>query len=753
MPWTVDIHHLDIGSIGDATVIDVKYPAGGGGPPIRRTVLVDGGKANAAAIVHPYLVSIGVNRVDIIIVTHFDQDHYYGISALLDTGPQRAMYEHAILYDTGRLPTDRDTMWTGTGPKRRRVNREFGNYRDRIAAMPATFRHATARVNSFDIVRWDAGWLAQARGVVNRAVGIGAVAVDYQEPSWLLGRDLMWGNGGDGLPGRLAWNVPAGPAYALNRPVLRCIAANKWVLQNNGAAGYRSTARSTGGRPQSEVAEAENENENAKSLGFVLEFNNFRYYIAGDLEEPQEDGCRDNNILGGPIRDGVMHLLNFPDNMTNRVNALKASHHGSSTASSRAFVTRLRPAAAFISSGAGNMFLHPAQRTVNVLDGYPEQPILGDQTAALRHPPQPPPPPLPPIQHYLTGYQSYDPISNTGERLGGDASQTAGAPGATPPLPGHIVLTVTEEQSQRPRVGQTHRGTRTTLEHVAAGLGLPAPATAVPAADAAATYGPIRAVATVLGVATAIADGVHNAAAWMGDGEPNGVAEVGVANAAVTAAGGGGGAGAVVTALGGFGTRVTDLGPGAAAAIAAAVTAPAANLATTISTAATGAGASAAAATAAGAAASVVFGETNGRDDAAYAVGIALRAVVDGATAAQAATITAAIMMTIAIPDDPPDRGVRMIIAAARHATLPAPLTPAEAAQAAAVGAVAYHLGLPINVELGVQEALVRAGVPAATAAPHAANARVAATLNPANTLFTVSYDSVNGPQNIAHAE
>ncbi|MER7169411.1 MBL fold metallo-hydrolase, partial [Micromonospora sp. NPDC000207] len=545
MTWTVTIHHIDIGSIGDATVIDARHPGGPGNPAIRRTVLIDGGKGNAAPIVDGYLAGIGVNQVDVIIVTHFDEDHFYGISKLLrGTAGTPARYQHAILYDMGRLPAERDEREkVDQYNKRQYALSEYAKYRQAISTMPATFRHATGRVNSFDIVSWNAATgAAVAPGILTRNIGGGGPR-NYQVPHWLLDKDVLWGNGEDGQGGN-PWTVQAAAAYAPNRPVLRCIAVNKWVLQNGGGAAYCSNAPQSRGMTQGDVADTENANDNAKSLGFVLEFNNFKYYVAGDLEQPQEDGWVNLNAVvpGAPV-PGAVFRLNQTDTMADRVHAMKASHHGAQTASSRTFITRLRPGAAFISTGRGNKFKHPAQRTINVLDGYQEIPPLADANSRNRHPPTPPPPPARAVPHYLTGYQ--DPVNLLA--LGGDASQTAGDPAV--PTPGHIRLTVTEAESLLSPLGQTYRGTRAALDHVTAGLGLAAPAAAVldAVAGASATYGAARAVTALLGLPALLASHALAGAASMGDDELAGVHRVGIANAAVNAAAGG--AAAVTAAI------------------------------------------------------------------------------------------------------------------------------------------------------------------------------------------------------------
>jgi hypothetical protein len=113
------------------------------------------------------------------------------------------------------------------------------------------------------------------------------------------------------------------------------------------------------------------------------------------------------------------------------VHAIKVSHHGSNTATSRAFIDRLRPMAAFISCGTANSYFHPALATAN---------------PALHAPGIPP---NRPVLHYLTGYQ----VRNPPASRAGVAGVTAGDPHYLVPRRGHIVLTVTAAQSVRDQRG------------------------------------------------------------------------------------------------------------------------------------------------------------------------------------------------------------------------------------------------------------------------------------------------------------
>lgn len=90
--------------------------------------------------------------------------------------------------------------------------------------------------------------------------------------------------------------------------------------------------------------------ENAYSLGFMISWNGFDYLTMGDLTSPVE------NELG-------------PRLAFHEIDVLKVSHHGSTSSTSAAFCQAIRPEVAVVSVGSGNYYGHPAQQTLNNLNG------------------------------------------------------------------------------------------------------------------------------------------------------------------------------------------------------------------------------------------------------------------------------------------------------------------------------------------------------------------------------------------------
>ncbi|TBR61686.1 hypothetical protein B4U84_13155 [Westiellopsis prolifica IICB1] len=723
MPWSLEIHHIDLGTSGDSTVVVARE-----NNIIRKTVLIDGGKARSADIVHTYLTNtIGVNQVNVIIVTHFDEDHFAGIISLLNRRGTN-IYDNAIIYDPGRPPNRREYF----SRKRDRDGNsipavDYSKYIDAIAAKPHITR-TTQNVNSFDLVDYDANNLA----TIPYPPGL---YPNFLQPHWLINKELMWGNGSDGIAPHPAFAsvVPAGA------PTITCIAANKYVLQHDNTLRYVSDLNIFNGPRMSDadIAKYENgyprPNDNPKSLGLLIEFNNFRYYVAGDLEQVQEDGYINRNAIGTPFQSGVKDRVNNANNMAGRILAMKTSHHGANTASSRIFINQLRPSAAILSVSKPNrQYSHPSQRAVNILDGYPEQPVLGDINNDLEHPPQPPPPPQRPVRYYLTGYQNPDDNPPTG--FGGDASITAGNPALN--VPGHIKLTVSEQQSLRPREGQIFRGVKAATQHTAQAVGINlTPAAIDDIADKGAVYGAAVAVAVAVGAPIAAATQALEATAWVGL-----AGGLGVIEAAFNRLNGGGDAKAVSDAATRVdrGNRVNQVGRGAAAAIGAAMTRDSATAIDdnfiAISNAATRAGATAAAGYAAAVAASIVLNTPNmGADDAGYTVAAAFGAVAGGATVAQGAAIAAAIAATVAVVDG--ETTARVTTRAAMAANMPA----GQAALAGSVASASYWEGALNYVYNGVKYALMEANF-AGLLAVYTANAALKAATIPAADLFNIRF-------------
>jgi hypothetical protein len=315
-------------------------------------VLIDGGLAGQAGTVHNYVTgAAGANlaALDVIVVTHYDQDHFNGISQLVRTNA--GTYDNTIFFDQG---------WPGGGLENPYINYVRAiNGRNPNGALNAVFAgvapvgraRVTNRIRSIGVAP-TLGALAAMAGTP--AVPAAAPGSINQAAQWLVGREVMWTNG-VGAPTAALWGGGGAPVPGAvgGPPSLQCIAANEWVLQ----AGGGSANIPSGMNPNSAVA------KNARSLSFLLTFEGFQYYIAGDLPSLLEDHVNGTGALLAPLAP---------------IHAMKASHHGSGESTSNAFIGQLQPNGVFISCGTGNN--HGANPAIGGTgpwpNGHPQQRVL-----------------------------------------------------------------------------------------------------------------------------------------------------------------------------------------------------------------------------------------------------------------------------------------------------------------------------------------------------------------------------------------
>ena len=334
MPWTLEIYHIDVLSSGDATLIKADNGL------IVRTALIDGGRAGNAHRVHSRVVAAGIAALNVMVTTHYDEDHMSGLTSLLNGG--NARYAATRIYDQGE-----QGQVTIKSKKRKGVAA--------VLSDPEFFGREPRYSNYLTAVEAHGTRARQTNTVLsNQSVDANLTSAGWEDPDWLVGKEILW----DGVLG----GVPA------NAPTLRCVSGNQYILQANG--GKNLVTSSTLNVEQG---------KNAKSLGFLLQFGNFKYYVGGDLEAVQEDGSAWNGagytVNASKRGNSLMHYLNQTNNDAGRVHAMKASHHGSQYASSPAFITRLRPRVVFISCGTDNQYGHPEQTVVDTLqaDGNVER--------------------------------------------------------------------------------------------------------------------------------------------------------------------------------------------------------------------------------------------------------------------------------------------------------------------------------------------------------------------------------------------
>jgi beta-lactamase superfamily II metal-dependent hydrolase len=397
MTWSVKIIHIDLKTVGDATIIIVRDTAT---PANDRNILIDGGMETCAQTIANELVdrdSAGPGaRFNLAIVTHFDADHVRGIRELAGSGIETM--RGTIYRDRGETRTvsvkvndrnnppdyytyptygDRpesesyyqnteaqrrseirdavtDTIWNGVRASAGLpgVNLDFDGLDrgDRAAfarigldvAFLKEFSTLEVReaqtTRAYDIILGHAiehsvgpdkamlqalSRRSERKYLPNAAVqsvplpnvrrAYDALRYDYGRHS-LVGKEFIWGG-----------TTPPGA------PELTCVCENSYGLQADGTV--RSVVLTADG------SKKRDDLENVSSLGFVLQFNNFKYYIGGDL--------------------GVYQEQNITDPLIENIDVLKCSHHGSRNSTSSTFLRTTNPVVAVISNSDNNTHGHP----------------------------------------------------------------------------------------------------------------------------------------------------------------------------------------------------------------------------------------------------------------------------------------------------------------------------------------------------------------------------------------------------------
>ena len=357
MAWSLQIHHIDVQQ-GDSTLIVAREPGLG----IVRSVLIDGGLGGQAPTVHNYITgAAGGNlaALDVLVVTHYDQDHFNGVAQLLKNNA--GTYDNTIIFDQG---------WPGGGLENPYINYVMGiNGRNSAGALTPAFaggapnrQRVTKSILSYNVApNLTLALRGQANtGAVPAIPGGNVNNIVWHHANTLLGDEVMWTNGA-GVPTPALWGGGGAPAPGAigGPPSLTCIAVNEWVLQQ-GAAPVNIPS---GLNPNSALG------KNARSLVFLLRFNGFRYYIGGDIPSLLEDHV---NGIGAYLVAAVPAAI--------PVHAMKASHHGSGESTSNAFLGQLQPNGVFISCGADNGY--GANPVLNGNgpwpNGHPQQTLLQD---------------------------------------------------------------------------------------------------------------------------------------------------------------------------------------------------------------------------------------------------------------------------------------------------------------------------------------------------------------------------------------
>src|SRR6185369_7799638 len=98
MPWSLEIHHIDVTGTGDATLIIARDPGN-----YFRSCLIDGGhggKTFCNDLTGILATALGGNTLDVMVCTHYDKDHINGLRSLLLNTSNR-LCDTTRVYDQG----------------------------------------------------------------------------------------------------------------------------------------------------------------------------------------------------------------------------------------------------------------------------------------------------------------------------------------------------------------------------------------------------------------------------------------------------------------------------------------------------------------------------------------------------------------------------------------------------------------------------------------------------------------------------
>lgn len=425
MPWTLDIHMIDVGQ-GECTFIVARDPTAVAPAPATRSILIDGGHRIYAKTVNDYIANLpgGAVPVDHILTSHYDVDHSGGVQALLIADNLDAVCRAVgSTAPMANIPAPRPQLLAGFTAAA--CAAMLGAYGPSVAAAGPPIlvaRGAAAGLNDANAMQQgitSAEALpppapqplfaqgATKRRDVARRVGLAATnavaggfnvaasarAAAYQElrttvPAGSRFRTLGRYRDTHVIDIGPTAHMPAayGPAitgqytasgnYAVQAPNTNRMrttpALGDEVLFDSGpgaapppanAPAAVVTAISGTAWPTGAAFPPSGQPDNDDSIGLVIQFNEFVYWTAGDLPSQGEDVVG-NALMANPLPDPAGGF--YPQ--ATSVACFKCGHHGSATATSPAFLAAVNPVGAMISAGNNPAHQHPRQATITALD-------------------------------------------------------------------------------------------------------------------------------------------------------------------------------------------------------------------------------------------------------------------------------------------------------------------------------------------------------------------------------------------------
>ncbi|MBO9728494.1 MAG: hypothetical protein J7623_07655 [Chitinophaga sp.] len=294
----LEIHHINVEN-GDATMILIHNTAVDTFPA---AVLIDGGLRESNAFIKNYFRnclrdSMPVAHFKYMILSHHHQDHYYGFKSLGDS----AFIQVDTVIDVGGY----------------KLNSTYAAIAPPDSSGPALSRGGTGP-------RFRSAYLGGLKKAYNRGLLKSRSSVITSFPRD-IGKSITIGTV-NGIPVTLT--CVAGASYTYDR-------------SRNAVSNGVSAAN----------------NCNDYSLGFVLQYGEFRYFTAGDLGGQNTGNSIDQETTLARGLDTLLPSLSYSfdstattDSVTGHICAFKVSHHGSDHSTNAVFL-QIRPAVAIVSAG------------------------------------------------------------------------------------------------------------------------------------------------------------------------------------------------------------------------------------------------------------------------------------------------------------------------------------------------------------------------------------------------------------------
>lgn len=383
--YEIETHYLDIGQ-GDCSIIVVRETET---YAIKRVVVYDCGSGSGDFAAKKLLQKceiLGIETIDVAIISHFDRDHFNGFNSLFHMGNNkknrnsafiRALFRDTKLYTQGCIfqKYKKETIdkkeinrflsayyfKRSTSKSKESILRDYTEFLSLISTFkekldeldqsgnysaPNQFGHLTERMLAgfptsdwrqknypeglHNVFLWD-----PTIKIKNEKEKDNFTKVNFDSGDTLLGKDLLNEGFDEELEGVHLW----------------CVAVNTHIFDSVGL--LRKTTKPT---KKGNIA-------NNMSVGCLLVYENYSAFFGGDLEKEIEDKL-------------ISTILHSSGGLG--LSVLKAGHHGSNKSTSVKFLNGLSPLRVVITCGEQNVYNHPALELIKRLhdNPFPEQIII-----------------------------------------------------------------------------------------------------------------------------------------------------------------------------------------------------------------------------------------------------------------------------------------------------------------------------------------------------------------------------------------